>query len=303
MSCNSCLFDPICLFVCPWRSWRNAIEIPSPHVASAVTGHVYLFFRGAGGNSTTCQGASIKSQNHILLVLRARNEITRSSIFIDSPWDTSLPYLLSTCPLLERSMSRLMQMCHGRGRKKWQDCFWKCPFNRGSSGFWMVPLNSTASSWTSKWPGQLSKSHDGLAARHSLVAGRHADLRRVLHALGAHRPEVGYAQGMSLDTTGWDVKKKCKHRRNRCDVKSTLAEGFLYWMRLQTIAYPDFAVELRNQSAAVFLKLGFEEEAAFRMMDAIMQAPLLQGVFRFSGFGFGAVPFKATKSYRCYKSS
>lgn len=38
------------------------------------------------------------------------------------------------------------------------------------------------------------------------------------------------------------------------------------------------SVELRNQLAAVFLKLGFEEEAAFRMMDAIMKAPLLQGV-------------------------
>jgi len=29
---------------------------------------------------------------------------------------------------------------------------------------------------------------------------------------------------------------------------------------------------LRNQLAAVFLKLGFEEEAAFSMMDAIMKA-------------------------------
>eukprot|EP00435_Cladocopium_sp_Y103_P031418 s1204_g7.t4 len=59
--------------------------------------------------------------------------------------------------------------------------------------------------------------------RNSLVAGRHTELRRVLHALGAHRPEIGYAQGM-------------------------------------------------NQLAAVFLKLGFEEEAAFAMMDAIMKA-------------------------------
>ena len=99
------------------------------------------------------------------------------------------------------------------------------------------------------------------------------------------------------------MKKFARTEGTDVDVKSTLAEGFLCWMRLQTIAYPDFAVELRNQLAAVFLKLGFEEEAAFRMMDAIMQAPLLQGVFRFSSFGFGAVPFKATKSYRCYKSS
>ncbi|CAK9058818.1 Small G protein signaling modulator 3 (RUN and TBC1 domain-containing protein 3) [Durusdinium trenchii] len=59
--------------------------------------------------------------------------------------------------------------------------------------------------------------------RHSLVAGRHAALRRVLHAVGAARPEVGYAQGM-------------------------------------------------NQLAAVFLKLGFEEEKAVHMMDAIMKA-------------------------------
>ena len=29
---------------------------------------------------------------------------------------------------------------------------------------------------------------------------------------------------------------------------------------------------LRNQLAAVFLKLGFEEEAAFSMMDAIIKA-------------------------------
>ena len=32
--------------------------------------------------------------------------------------------------------------------------------------------------------------------RNSLVVGRHTELRRVLHALGAHRPEIGYAQGM-----------------------------------------------------------------------------------------------------------
>ena len=32
--------------------------------------------------------------------------------------------------------------------------------------------------------------------RNSLVAGRHTELQRVLHALGAHRPEIGYAQGM-----------------------------------------------------------------------------------------------------------
>ena len=59
--------------------------------------------------------------------------------------------------------------------------------------------------------------------RHSLVAGRHAALRRVLHALGVQRPQVGYAQGM-------------------------------------------------NQLAAVFLKLGFEEDLAFGLMDAVMEA-------------------------------
>eukprot|EP00913_Durusdinium_trenchii_P006586 g6188.t2 len=77
--------------------------------------------------------------------------------------------------------------------------------------------------------------------RHSLVAGRHAALRRVLHAVGAARPEVGYAQGM-------------------------------------------------NQLAAVFLKLGFEEEKAVHMMDAIMKDllpgchhPDLHGLFRDTG--------------------
>ena len=103
------------LFVCPWRSWRNAIEIPSPHVASAATGHIYFFFRGAGGNSTACQGASIQ-QNHILFVLLF------FVLEMDNR-DISLPYLLSACPLLERLMSRSMQMCHGRGRKKGQDWF------------------------------------------------------------------------------------------------------------------------------------------------------------------------------------
>ncbi|CAJ1331370.1 unnamed protein product, partial [Effrenium voratum] len=77
--------------------------------------------------------------------------------------------------------------------------------------------------------------------RHSLVAGRTADLRCVLRSLSVHRPEIGYAQGM-------------------------------------------------NQLAAVFLKLGFDNEMTFSMMDALMQDlvpgchdPDLHGLFRDTG--------------------
>ncbi|CAJ1423572.1 unnamed protein product [Effrenium voratum] len=77
--------------------------------------------------------------------------------------------------------------------------------------------------------------------RHSLVAGRTADLRCVLRSLSVHRPEIGYAQGM-------------------------------------------------NQLAAVFLKLGFDNDMTFSMMDALMQDlvpgchdPDLHGLFRDTG--------------------
>ena len=83
--------------------------------------------------------------------------------------------------------------------------------------------------------------------RRDLVSPERRDaLRRVLRAVAAKRPSVGYAQGMRLGPTA--VGKGC------CACTGIKA-----------------AVPLRNQLAAVLLKLGFDEDKSCWMMDAIME--------------------------------
>jgi hypothetical protein len=105
----------------------------------------------------------------------------------------------------------------------------------------------------------------------------------VLHALGAHRPEIGYAQGMCHGKI-WEkyVKVgKCLIVFNCQDFLSLPCQEDAAWRFMFNGRLPGYlycnsesprCTVLRNQLAAVFLKLGFEEEAAFSMMDAIMKA-------------------------------